>query len=119
MDMGVVIECLSPGMEYRKAAAFHSQESGVGGCFLDRKGRRGKQYAVAFPLVEVKQGFEEFRNGEYHMKIPYRQQPALELFHPYLLFYVLTLGAVPVPAAIITRTGISTGITGKGMASHF
>ncbi|MEX2511837.1 MAG: hypothetical protein WD398_02935, partial [Cyclobacteriaceae bacterium] len=51
-------------MEYRQTAAFHSQEGRVGGCLLHRKGRRGKEHAITFPLVEVKQGFEEFRNGE-------------------------------------------------------
>src|SRR5690606_23040723 len=119
VDMGMVIERLSPSMEYRQAATLHSQEGGIGGRLLHRKGRRGKEHAVAFPLVEVKQGVEEFRDGEYYMKIPYREQPAPELFHPYKLLYILALGAVPVPAAVVARAGIATAVTGKGMASHF
>jgi len=70
-------------------------------------------------LVEVKQRRKEFRDGEYNMKIPYRKQPALQFFHPYKLLYILAFWAVAVPATIITRPGIPTGITGEGMATHF
>src|SRR5690606_5947105 len=35
------------------------------------------------------------------------------------MLYILALGTVPVPAAVVTRTGMATAVTGKGMASHF
>jgi hypothetical protein len=62
-------------------------------------------------LIDIEQSVQKLRHGKYNMKIPYGQESTFKFIHPELLFYVLTLGAVPIAAGVVAYLLMTTAIT--------
>jgi hypothetical protein len=59
-----------------------------------------------------------FRQGEYNMKIAYRQQILFPVHYPAFTLGPLAFGAMTVSAGVVRYPDVSARITGIHMASH-
>jgi hypothetical protein len=56
VDVRMVGQCLSPGVEYRKTSCFHSKKVWIESGFLHSKCTGGKKQVIAELLIEVEKG---------------------------------------------------------------
>ena len=92
MQMRMVKQILSPGVQHREEADFHSEMLWIARNRSQRFGRGTKQNVVNhFPVV-ICDARELFRNGEDNVKVFHRQQLRLARFHHFALFQLMTFG---------------------------
>lgn len=113
--MGVVVQGLPPGVEYRQTSAFDAQQCRVQGRLLYSLRRTFKEQVVTESLVEVEQWIEKLRNSKHCMKIPDREKSAFEFFNPQLLLYILALGTVTVSTAVIADFDRTAGVAAQAV----
>lgn len=101
VDMGVMQQVLSPGMEDAEEADFGPQEFRIACDRQQSLGSRLEENAVNHALVVKGDAGDLFRHGKDDMKIFDRQQFPLPTFQPLGPLCVLALGAMPVSARVI------------------
>ena len=82
MQVRMMKQILSPGMEHRYKTDSRAQMFAVGGDLQEGLGRGAKEYAVNNPLVLEGQGRDPLRQREDDVKVLDRQQLASALFEP-------------------------------------
>ena len=98
VDMGMMLEVLSPGMEHAEESDVGSEVLGVASQFEQRRGAGAKEQIVEQPLVlEDKRG-ELVGQGEDDVEVRHGQQLSRTRGQPLGARVALALGAVPVAA---------------------
>ena len=98
MQMGMVLEFLTPGMEHAEEADFGAEMAGITGDFEQRFGTGAEQEIVDDLLVLQGQRGEPPRKGEDDMDVGGGQEFAAARLQPTVASEGLTLGAVSIPA---------------------
>ena len=101
MQMGMMLEFLTPGMEHAEEADFGAEMAGITGDFEQRFGTGPEQEIVDDLLVLQGQRGEPPRKGEDDMDVGDRQEFATPRLQPTVASGGLTLGTVSVPAGIV------------------
>ncbi len=101
MQMGMMLEFLTPGMEHAEEADFGAQMAGITGDFEQRFGTGAEQEIVDDLLVLQGQRGELPRKREDDMDVGDRQEFATPRLQPTVASGGLTLGTVPIPAGIV------------------
>ncbi len=101
MDVRVVIEALSPGVQDRGEADVGAEVLGIGGDRRERLSRRLEQQAIDLGLVLVGDGADLCRQSEDNVEVRHRQQLGLAGLKPGLRRPPLALRAVPIPTRVI------------------
>jgi hypothetical protein len=78
----------------------------------------GKQKIIKICRLLKKQAIERVRYRKDNMKVWYRKQILLPVFHPCFPLSILTLGAMTVTARVITDTNMTTLITFINMSAQ-
>ena len=101
MQMGMMIEFLTPGMEHAEEADFGAEMAGIARHFEQRFGTGPEQEIVDDLLVLQGQRGEPTRKGEDDMDVGGGQEFAAPRLQPTVASGGLTLGTVPIPAGIV------------------
>jgi hypothetical protein len=78
----------------------------------------GKQHIVKICRLLKKQAIESIRYSKNNMKVWYRKQILLAVFHPCFSLSILALGTMTVTARVITDTDMTTFITFVNMSAQ-
>ena len=97
----------APGVKHRGDADAGAEVPGIGRDGGHGLGRSREQDVVDRGLVLVGDGGDGGRQREHHMEIRHREQVGLAGGEPLACSSALTLGAVPVTAAIVGDDGVS------------
>ena len=116
MDMRMQAKVLSPCMQYGHHARFCVQlrVRKLSYCFPGT----GKQQVVKICRALNKQTIERVRYCKDNMKVWYRKQILLPVFHPCFPLGVLTLGTMTVTARVITNADMTAFIAFINMSSQ-
>jgi hypothetical protein len=101
MQMGMVFEFLTPGMEHAEEADFGAEMTGITGDFEQRLSTGPEQEIVNDLLVLQGQRGEPTRKGEDDMDVGGGQEFSAPRLQPTVASGGLTLGTVSVPAGIV------------------
>ena len=110
MDMGMVRQRRAPGVQHRGDADVGAEVLGIGRDLECGLGRGFEQQVVDHRLVLIGDVGDWCRQCVHHMEIPYRQQIGLAFGEPLAGSGTLTLGTVPIPAAVVGDDGVSAGL---------
>ena len=100
MQMGMMLEFLTPGMEHAEEADFGAEMAGIARHFEQRFGTGAEQEIVDDLLVLQGQRGEPPRKGEDDMDVGGGQEFAAARSQPTVASGGLTLGTVSIPAGI-------------------
>jgi hypothetical protein len=118
VDMRMMEQVLTPGMQDGEEADLRSQVFGVGG-HLEKSLRTGAEQEVINDLLVLQRQLAELvRQGEDNMDVGDRQEFVLASGDPLVASSALALGAVPVAAAIKGDGAIATARTLIAMAAE-
>ena len=98
VDMGMMPEVLSPGMEYAEESDVGSQVPGVASQFEHRRGTGAVEQVVQQPLVLEDKSGDQMRQREDYMEVRHGQQLSRARCQPFCARVPLALGAVPIAA---------------------
>src|SRR3984893_12832387 len=98
MEVRMMMQILSPGMEHRHEADPRAQMFGIGGDLQEGLGRGAKEHAVNNPLVLEGHGRDHLRQREDDVKVLDRQQLASAVFEPRRAGWALALCAMAIAA---------------------
>src|SRR3982074_1706726 len=98
MQVRMMMQILSPGMEHRHEADPRAQMFGVGGDLQEGFGRGAKEPAVNTPLVLEGHGRAHLRQREDNVKVLDRQKFSGALFKPRRAGGALALRAMAIAA---------------------
>jgi hypothetical protein len=107
MEVWMMMQILSPGMEHRYEADSRTQMFAVGGDLQEGFGCGAKEHAVNCPLVLKSQGSEHLRQREDDVKVLDRQQLSSTLDEPCRAGGALTLWAMTITAGTIRDRAVS------------
>ena len=102
MEMRMMVELLSPGMEHRQAAEVRPEMLGVASDVLERLCHRAKEHAVKHAGIVEAQGAEGVRQCQHHMNVGGVEHLTLPGGEPGGLGGAVALGAVPIATGVIT-----------------
>jgi hypothetical protein len=116
MDMRVQAKVLSPCMQYGYHARFCMQlcVRKLSYCFPGT----GKQKVIKICRLLKKQAIESIRYSKNNMKVWYRKQILLAVFHPCFSLSILTLGTMTVTARVITNADMTAFIAFINMSAQ-
>src|SRR5579862_3109923 len=106
VDVRVVIEALSPGVQDRGEADVGAEMLGIGGDRRERLSRRLEQQTIDLGLVLVGNRTDLRRQSEHDVEVRHRQQLGLARLKPGLRRPPLALRAVPIPAGVVGNARI-------------
>jgi hypothetical protein len=106
--MGMIDQCLPPGVQYPDSTCLGTNLFWVGGTLQQSPSRSLKKQTVCFGLVDIKQSVKAIGYGEHDMKMPYRWQIGRKFIDPLRLLCKLALWAMPVAARVIGLFGVPT-----------
>ena len=115
MHMRMVGERRTPGMKHSRHADPGAKMLRIGGNREHRLRRRLEQKAVNFRLVLKGDGADRRRQREHHVVIGQGQKLGFALEKPLACSRPLTLGAMPVPAGVVTDDGVGAVLAARGM----
>src|SRR5437016_7391482 len=118
VEMGMVDQGLSPGVEYGKEADFSSQMLGIGSDGGQGLGHGSKQNVVDDLFVLVSDGSDLFGDGEDHMEIVRGEDFGHSLLDPLRTREGLALWAMAVPAAVVARPLVTTAVAAFQMTAE-
>ena len=98
VDMGMMLEVLSPGMEHAEESDVGSQVLGIASQFEHRRGAGAVEQIVEQPLVLEDKSGELMRQSEDDVEVRNGQQFSRARGQPFCARVPLALGAVPVAA---------------------
>src|SRR5271163_4517259 len=101
MEVRMMMQILSPGMEHRHEADSRAQMFGVGSDLQEGFRRGAKEHAVNYPLVLEGQGRDHLRQREDDVKVVHREQLGGALIEPRRAGCVLALWAMAIAAGAI------------------
>src|SRR6202030_1018775 len=110
MEVRIMMQILSPGMEHRHEADLRAQMFGVGGDLQESLGRGAKEHAVNNPLVLEGQGRDHLRQREDDAKVLDRQQLSGALFEPRRAGGALALRAMAIAAGTIRDRALAAAV---------
>jgi hypothetical protein len=110
MEMGVVLQILSPAMEHGQKADLGTQMLRIGGDAAQGGGRGAKQDAVDDFLVLQGNGGDRVGNREDDMKIGNGQELGPVLCQPFRPSQGLTLVAVAIGAGVVTDPAMPAAV---------
>jgi hypothetical protein len=115
MNMRVQAKVLSPGMQYVYHSSFCMQlcVRELSYCFPGT----GKQKVVKIYRLLKKQAIESIRYSKNNVKVWYRKQILLPVFHPCFPLSILTLGTMTVTARVITDADMTALIAFVNMSA--
>ena len=116
MNMGVVLQVLSPSMKHRKESDFGAQVLGIGGNGSEGLGRHPEEEMVNLAFVLQSDGREGCGQGKDHVKILDRQEFGTTVFEPLRSSQGLAFGAMPIPARVVGVAWVTTAIAGFQVA---
>jgi len=108
MDMGVKLELLIPGMQHAEEADLGPEMSGCASDFEKGVGTGAEQQIVDDFLVLQRQGGKLRRQGEDHMDVRAGEKFPTTCLQPAFPSPGLTLGAVPIAAAVVGDGGTTS-----------
>jgi hypothetical protein len=118
MDVGMVIEVLTPCMEYGGQPDPSTQMFGIGGDSGKRLGGGLEQNAVHLGLVLVGDGADLRRQGEHHMIIGDWQQLGSARREPLGGGSPLAFGTMPVATRIVGDARVGTVLAALDMTTE-
>ena len=98
VDMGMMLEVLSPGMEHAEESDVGSQVLGIASQFEHRRGAGAVEQIVEQPLVLEDKAESSMRQSEDDVEVRHGQQLCRARGQPFCARVALALGAVPVAA---------------------
>ena len=98
VDMGMMLQVLSPGMEHAEEPDVGSQVLGIASQFEQRSGAGAEEQIVEQPLVLEDQSGELVRQGEDDVEVRHGQQLSRTRGQPFGAHVALALRAVPIAA---------------------
>jgi hypothetical protein len=101
MNVRMMEEALSPGVQHRDHADLGAQMLGIGGDGAHRLGCRLEQDVVDDRLVLQRDRRDRRGHREHHVEVGDRQQFGLPVGQPLRAGQSLALGAMPVAAGIV------------------
>ena len=108
VDMGMMVECLSPGVEDGEKTDLGTQMLGVTCDGLQGFGHRAEEDTVYHFFVLQRHGAELVRKGEYGVVVFHRFQEILGAsLHPLRSCGSLTLGAMAIAAGVVADVGVT------------
>lgn len=119
VNVRVVIERLSPGMQDLDNAGSGAKKLRVGGKFQQSLGRSPVEKIVKKLLIAVDQGVQFLRNGKDHMEVRCVDDLRLSGIDPLLFQESLAVGTVAVAAGIVVNINITAFRAGADVAAHF
>ena len=114
----MVIEVLSPGVQYRGETDLGAEVLGVGGDLRERLGRGREQQAVDLGLVLVGDGADLRRQREHDVEVRHRQQLGLARLQPCLRRRPLALRAMPIAARVVGDARMGAVFAALDMAAE-
>ena len=116
MNMRMQAQVLSPGMQYGYHARFCMQlcVRKLGYCFPGT----GKQQVIKICRLLKKQAIESIRYSKNNMKVWYRKQILLAVFHPCFPLSILALGTMTVTARVVTDADMTALIAFINMSAQ-
>jgi len=118
VDVGVVIEALSPGVQDGGEADVGAEVLGIGGDRRKRLSRRLEQQAIDLGLVLVGDGTDLRWQSEHDVEVRHRQQLGLARLKPGLRRPPLALRAVPIPARVVGDARVGAVFAALDMAAE-
>src|SRR5580698_8066969 len=110
MQVRMMMQILSPGMEHRHEADSRAQMFGVGSDLQEGFRRGAKEHAVNYPLVLEGQGRDQLRQREEDVKVLDREQLSGALFEPRRAGGALALRAMAIAAGTIRDRAMTTAV---------
>jgi len=101
VDVGMVPQVLSPGVEHAEKAYLGAKVARIGGDFQERGGAGLEEQAVDEALVLIGERRQLVREREDHMHVTDGQEFLIPLSQPAVARPGLTLGAVPIATRVI------------------
>ena len=98
MNVRVVQQVLSPGVQHTEEADFRAQMLRIGGDGAQRLRRRPEQDIVDHCLVLERDGGDQVRNREHHVEVGHVEQFCLTIFEPLRPRQTLALRTVAITA---------------------
>ncbi len=98
MDVGMMLEVLSPAMEHAEEPCLRAEVLGIAGSFEQRRGTGAEEQIVKQPLVLEDERGELVGQGEDDMEVRHGQQLRRTRGQPPGTRVALAPGAVPVAA---------------------
>jgi len=116
MNMRVQAKVLTPGMQYGYHTRFCMQlcVRKLSYCFPGT----GKQQVIKICRLLKKQAIESIRYSKNNMKVWYRKQILLAVFHPCFSLSILALGTMTVTARVITDADMTALIAFINMSAQ-
>src|SRR5262249_39269703 len=111
MQMRVMHEVLSPGMQDREEADLGTEMFGVRADGAQGLGGGGEEQVIDHGLVLIGDGRDLFRQRKDDVKVWAVEQLRLSIFDPCGARERLALRAVPITAAVVGNAFMLTGIT--------
>src|SRR5712691_6073107 len=118
MQVGVMVQLLTPGVEDGEAADLGSEMLGVPGDVLERLSDRAKEQPIEEARVLERQRPEGMRQGKDHMAVGGLEDLALPGGEPRGLGRAVTFGTAAVAAGVIRLRFVSTVVALRDMASE-
>jgi hypothetical protein len=101
MEMGMMVQGLTPGMQDREKPDLSASVLGITRNRLERHGNGLKQQTVHHARILQGEGTERCRQGKNHVAVGDVQEVPLARSEPSSLGTALTLGAVPIATRVI------------------
>jgi hypothetical protein len=111
MQMGMILQVLSPGVKYSKKADFCAKMSCVSSNSLEGLGGSTKENIVDYFFVLIRDGCDFMGHGKHNVKVWDWKEFGLPIFKPVCAGKRLALGAVSVSAGVIGGALVAAGIT--------
>jgi hypothetical protein len=118
VDMGMVLQVLSPGVKDAEEADRGAEVTGIGGHFQERCGAGLEEQAVDQPLVLIGERRQLVREREDYMNVTKGQEFLAPLRQPAVARPGLTLGTVPVATRVIGDGAMTTANAAIPMAAQ-
>ena len=118
MDMGVIGQVATPGVENPDHAQITTQKARVLRQLLCGRGRSAKEQIVEQPLLAARQGAQLGREGKGEHEVRGGQQQRLLPGQPVGRFVPLTLRAVTIAARMIIVLRLFTAIAGVDVTAQ-
>ncbi len=118
MNVRVMQQILSPGVQHSEEADLRTEMLRVGGDDAQRLRRRPEQVIVDHSLVLKCDGGDQILHGEHHVEIGHIEQLGLTVLRPLRPRQTLALGAVAIAARAVTDTLMAAIVAVLDMAAN-